>query len=304
MTEVAAVAEQPSASAEQVSASTQQTSASTQEIAASAQDLAQTAEAYCDALVRRLQGRRGQATRRQGFAAERRRRFRAQRVQQQAEVARPVLVHRRAVRGGARRSADHPQHQQHVLGHEVAAHRARLVRALQRPRRGGEDPQAALLARQRVGSEPVRDDVEEALVGGLHACGAAEVVLERGAGVLDRLRAPGARPRRGCPRRWRGRAPPWWESAGRACPCPRRRGARSPPRRRRGPPPRTRCARRRRRARGFERHRPAGGGRGPPSQRSYIRSGNGRGRCGSSGPRRSVRGHGGGGGDRGATLAR
>jgi methyl-accepting chemotaxis protein len=44
MTEVAAVAEQSSASAEQVSASTQQTSASTQEIAASAQELARTAE--------------------------------------------------------------------------------------------------------------------------------------------------------------------------------------------------------------------------------------------------------------------
>ena len=42
--EVAAVAEQSSASAEQVSASTQQTSASTQEIAASAQELARTAE--------------------------------------------------------------------------------------------------------------------------------------------------------------------------------------------------------------------------------------------------------------------
>jgi methyl-accepting chemotaxis protein len=42
--EVAAVAEQSSASAEQVSASTQQTSASTQEIAASAQELASTAE--------------------------------------------------------------------------------------------------------------------------------------------------------------------------------------------------------------------------------------------------------------------
>ncbi|MDW5594304.1 methyl-accepting chemotaxis protein [Conexibacter stalactiti] len=44
MTEVAAVAEQSSASTEQVSASTQQTSASTQEIAASAQQLAQNAE--------------------------------------------------------------------------------------------------------------------------------------------------------------------------------------------------------------------------------------------------------------------
>jgi len=42
--EVAAVAEQSSASAEQVSASTQETTASTQEIAASAQDLARTAE--------------------------------------------------------------------------------------------------------------------------------------------------------------------------------------------------------------------------------------------------------------------
>ncbi len=42
--EVAAVAEQSSASSEQVSASTQQTSASTQEIAASAQELAKTAE--------------------------------------------------------------------------------------------------------------------------------------------------------------------------------------------------------------------------------------------------------------------
>jgi methyl-accepting chemotaxis protein len=42
--EVAAVAEQSSASAEQVSASTQETSASTQEIAASAQELARTAE--------------------------------------------------------------------------------------------------------------------------------------------------------------------------------------------------------------------------------------------------------------------
>ena len=41
--EVAAVAEQSSASAEQVSASTQQTSASTQEIAASAQELATSA---------------------------------------------------------------------------------------------------------------------------------------------------------------------------------------------------------------------------------------------------------------------
>jgi len=45
VTEVAAVAEQSSASAEQVSASTQQTSASTQEIAASASDLARTADA-------------------------------------------------------------------------------------------------------------------------------------------------------------------------------------------------------------------------------------------------------------------
>ena len=44
VTEVAAVAEQSSASAEQVSASTQQTSASTQEIAAAAQSLANTAE--------------------------------------------------------------------------------------------------------------------------------------------------------------------------------------------------------------------------------------------------------------------
>ncbi|MDW5597226.1 methyl-accepting chemotaxis protein [Conexibacter stalactiti] len=44
MVDVAAVAEQSSASTEQVSASTQQTSASTQEIAASAQELARTAE--------------------------------------------------------------------------------------------------------------------------------------------------------------------------------------------------------------------------------------------------------------------
>jgi methyl-accepting chemotaxis protein len=44
MADVAAVAEQSSASTEQVSASTQQTSASTQEIAASAQELARTAE--------------------------------------------------------------------------------------------------------------------------------------------------------------------------------------------------------------------------------------------------------------------
>lgn len=42
--EVAAVAEQSSASAEQVSSSTQETSASTQQIAASASDLASTAE--------------------------------------------------------------------------------------------------------------------------------------------------------------------------------------------------------------------------------------------------------------------
>jgi methyl-accepting chemotaxis protein len=51
--EVAAVAEQSSASAEQVSASTQQTSASTQEIASSATELARTAE-QLDELVRRF----------------------------------------------------------------------------------------------------------------------------------------------------------------------------------------------------------------------------------------------------------
>ena len=54
MAEVAAVAEQSSASSEQVSASTQQTSASTQEIAASAHELARTA-ADLDALVARFQ---------------------------------------------------------------------------------------------------------------------------------------------------------------------------------------------------------------------------------------------------------
>ena len=51
--EVAAVAEQSSASAEQVSASTQETSASTQEIASSAAELARTAE-QLDQLVRRF----------------------------------------------------------------------------------------------------------------------------------------------------------------------------------------------------------------------------------------------------------
>ena len=51
--EVAAVAEQSSASAEQVSASTQETSASTQEIAASAETLANTAEELNE-LVRRF----------------------------------------------------------------------------------------------------------------------------------------------------------------------------------------------------------------------------------------------------------
>ena len=53
ISEVAAVAEQSSASAEQVSASTQETSASTQEIAASAQSLAATAE-QLNALVGRF----------------------------------------------------------------------------------------------------------------------------------------------------------------------------------------------------------------------------------------------------------
>jgi methyl-accepting chemotaxis protein len=53
MAEVAAVAEQSSASSEQVSASTQETSASTQEIAASAHELARTA-ADLDALVARF----------------------------------------------------------------------------------------------------------------------------------------------------------------------------------------------------------------------------------------------------------
>ncbi len=54
--EVAAVAEQSSASAEQVSASTQETSASTQEIAASAQELARTAE-QLESLVSRFRVR-------------------------------------------------------------------------------------------------------------------------------------------------------------------------------------------------------------------------------------------------------
>ena len=53
ISEVAAVAEQSSASAEQVSASTQETSASTQEIASSAAELAKTAE-QLDQLVRRF----------------------------------------------------------------------------------------------------------------------------------------------------------------------------------------------------------------------------------------------------------
>jgi methyl-accepting chemotaxis protein len=53
ISEVAAVAEQSSASAEQVSASTEETSASTQEIAASAQELARTAE-QLQALVGRF----------------------------------------------------------------------------------------------------------------------------------------------------------------------------------------------------------------------------------------------------------
>jgi methyl-accepting chemotaxis protein len=53
MVEVAAVAEQSSASSEQISASTQETSASTQEIAASAHELARTA-ADLDALVARF----------------------------------------------------------------------------------------------------------------------------------------------------------------------------------------------------------------------------------------------------------
>ena len=44
MAEVAAVAEQSSASSQQVSASTEQTSASAQQVAASAQDVARTAE--------------------------------------------------------------------------------------------------------------------------------------------------------------------------------------------------------------------------------------------------------------------
>ena len=51
--DVAAVAEESSASAEQVSAATEQTSASTQEIAASAQQLAHDAEEL-EQLVRRF----------------------------------------------------------------------------------------------------------------------------------------------------------------------------------------------------------------------------------------------------------
>ena len=58
MLEVAAVAEQSSASTEEVSASTQETSASTQEIAASAQELSRTAEEL-EQLVGALHARAG-----------------------------------------------------------------------------------------------------------------------------------------------------------------------------------------------------------------------------------------------------
>ena len=122
--EVAAVAEQSSASAEQVSASTQQTCASTQEIAASAQDLARTAEEL-DALVAHFK-----VTVSAGSAVAAAGRSRVQQ-QRRGSAASDHPPARRPGHGAGGRP-EHPQDQQHVLGHEVVAHDARRLRALQR----------------------------------------------------------------------------------------------------------------------------------------------------------------------------
>ena len=194
-------------------------------------------------------------------------------------------------RGGWSRR--HPQHQPHVLGHEVVADDARPCARSQRPRRGVQDPPALLLG-QRRGPEPLGDDVEEALVGGLHPGGAVEVVRERPARRPRPSTTPRSAPsRRGCPRRSRAPAPPWSESAGTACPCRPRRGARSPRRRRPARPRRTRSARHRGRACGFGLRRPATGGRRASIAPilSPVRHRAGICRCvGGVRPRRSVRG--------------
>ena len=177
--EVAAVAEQSSASAEQVSASTQQTSASTQEIAASA--------ARPRAHGRRARRARpplqGHALSAPGIGRERRRRARPDRVQQQPEIARPVVVHRAPVRSGPGRRPDHPEHHLDVLGHEVVADGAGLLGALERARDGAAAKPARCSSVSAAAPMPLRDDVVEALVGRLHPRGAVEELGERLAGV-------------------------------------------------------------------------------------------------------------------------